>query len=359
MVEGSDEQNWNKIWYVGSVYKNHMSPTKSLFKRLKNSFKVLDKEEDERKFIFSYGVGEAIVETKDGALVILNVYYTPEITMNVLSTEQLENQGYVMTYDRNRCGIRYMFDNEEGMVDAQQDSVITCEDSTSMVESHNKFLEEYFESIDPTVECSLIKGMEDLKMEKEDVQDYIDDEYFSMNGMLYAMKVNTFPRFLSFLDLIKIDKLVCKNWEVLGKKFMEMLEWFYLGYLGQDVLGELPPVIGVIKVDLLGLYQFVDDLGGYMSVSLNNKWNEIAKLLGLAQDNQEAVKECYKEYIGMKREPQAFTGMRSVEIVDTPEDGTPKGTAQIDVKDESNSKGTTNNDLQDYTSSSDDFIVIT
>nr|GEV18586.1 bulb-type lectin domain-containing protein [Tanacetum cinerariifolium] len=74
------------------------------------------------------------------------------------------------------------------MIDAQQDSVMTCEDSTSMVESHNKFLEEYFESIDPTVECSLIKGMEDLKMEKEDVQDYIDDEYLSMNGTLYAMK---------------------------------------------------------------------------------------------------------------------------------------------------------------------------
>nr|GEW92536.1 ARID DNA-binding domain-containing protein [Tanacetum cinerariifolium] len=188
MVEGSDEQNWNKIWYVGSVYKNHMSPTKSLFKRLKNSFKVLDKEENERKFIFSYGVGEAIVETKDGTLVIPNVYYTPEITMNVLSIEQLENQGYVMTYDRNRCGIRYMFDNEEGMIDAQQDSVMTCKDSTSMVESHNKFLGEYFESIDPTVKCSLIKGIEDLKMEKEDVQDYIDDEYLSMNGTLYTMK---------------------------------------------------------------------------------------------------------------------------------------------------------------------------
>nr|GFB85280.1 hypothetical protein [Tanacetum cinerariifolium] len=99
-------------------------------------------------------------------------------------------------------------------------------------------------------------------------------------------------------------------------------------------------------------------------------------------------KECYKEYIGMvkvyyeeaqrskherpeesvvgtssgtawKTKPQAFVGMRSVEIVDTPEDGTPKGTAQVDVKDESNSEGTTNNDLEDYTSSSDDFIVIT
>ncbi|GJS84523.1 ARID DNA-binding domain-containing protein, partial [Tanacetum coccineum] len=68
MVEGSDKQNWDKIWYVGSAYKNHMSPTKSLFKRLKDNFRMLDIEEDERKFIFSYGVGEASVETKDGTL---------------------------------------------------------------------------------------------------------------------------------------------------------------------------------------------------------------------------------------------------------------------------------------------------
>ncbi|GKD35873.1 hypothetical protein Tco_1251382 [Tanacetum coccineum] len=59
MVEGSDEQNWDKIWYVGSAYKRHMSPIKSLFKRLKDNFRMLDIEEDERKFIFSYGVGEA------------------------------------------------------------------------------------------------------------------------------------------------------------------------------------------------------------------------------------------------------------------------------------------------------------
>ncbi|GKD28711.1 ARID DNA-binding domain-containing protein, partial [Tanacetum coccineum] len=122
MVEGSDKQNWDKIWYVGSAYKNHMSPTKSLFKRLKDNFKMLDIEEDERKFIFSYGVGEASVETKDGALVIPNVYYTPEITMNVLNVEQLENQGYVVTYERNKCGIRYMFDEGEGMIDAQGDN---------------------------------------------------------------------------------------------------------------------------------------------------------------------------------------------------------------------------------------------
>ncbi|GJZ37816.1 NB-ARC domains-containing protein, partial [Tanacetum coccineum] len=31
----------------------------------------------------------------------------------------------------------------------------------------------------------------------------------------------------------------------------------------------------------------------------NNKWNKVAHLLGSAQGDQEAVKECYKEYIGM------------------------------------------------------------
>ncbi|GKC82416.1 EH domain-containing protein 1, partial [Tanacetum coccineum] len=31
----------------------------------------------------------------------------------------------------------------------------------------------------------------------------------------------------------------------------------------------------------------------------NNKWNKVAHLSGPAQGDQEAVKECYKEYIGM------------------------------------------------------------
>nr|GEW37471.1 ARID DNA-binding domain-containing protein [Tanacetum cinerariifolium] len=229
-------------------------------KRSKYPERVLDVEEDERKFIFSYGIGEARIETKVGALIIPNVHYTPEITMNVLSMEQLENQGYIVTYEHNRCVIKYMFDEEKGVEDVQEDSMMDCEDSARMIESHNKFLDEYFELIDPKIdpkeECSLIRAMEDLKMEKEDFHDYIDDEYLSMNGTLYAMK---------------------------------------------DVLGKLPPVIGVTKVDLLGLYKFMDNLGGYMNVSFNNKWNEIAKLLGVTQENQYVIKECYKEYIGMAK----------------------------------------------------------
>ncbi|GJS52126.1 ARID DNA-binding domain-containing protein [Tanacetum coccineum] len=76
-------------------------------------------------------------------------------------------------------------------------------------------------------------------------------------------------------------------------------ELMYPSVHRQDVLGELPPVIGVIKVDLLGLYKFVDNLGGYMNVEFNNQWSEIAILLGLTQEDRDAIKEYYKEYIGM------------------------------------------------------------
>ncbi|GJX84056.1 bulb-type lectin domain-containing protein [Tanacetum coccineum] len=100
----------------------------------------------------------------------------------------------------------------------------------------------------------------------------------------------------------------------------------------------------------------------------NNKWNKVAHLLGSAQGDQEAVKECYKEYIGMVKiyyegaqrskqgrpredvvknssgtawikEPQAFAKM-SVEIEDTL-DGTPRKKSRIardNVNKESNKK---------------------
>ncbi|GJT74018.1 ARID DNA-binding domain-containing protein [Tanacetum coccineum] len=98
----------------------------------------------------------------------------------------------------------------------------------------------------------------------------------SLQSLLYAMMVNTFPRIVSFLDLIKIDRLVYRNWEVLRKKFIDMLEWFYLVYLKQDVLGDLPPVIEVVKVDLLGLYKLVDNLGGYIGVKMESNMDDTA-----------------------------------------------------------------------------------
>ena len=39
-----------------------------------------------------------------------------------------------------------------------------------VVTEHNQYLEDYFESIDPKDECSLINGLEDLSWNREDTQ---------------------------------------------------------------------------------------------------------------------------------------------------------------------------------------------
>ncbi|GJS99438.1 ARID DNA-binding domain-containing protein [Tanacetum coccineum] len=384
MVNGSGEKDWNRIWYISKEYKNHMTPVKSNFKRMKGEFKMLEKEERQRKFIFSYGVGEAFVETENGTKVISNVFYTPEITLNVLSLEQLENQGYVVTVEGNKCVIKYMFDEDRGMLDANEDRDMV-EDSTAMVKSHNEYLDDYFKSIDPTEECSLIKGMEDLKMKEEDTHDYVDDRYLSMNGTLYHFKINSFPRFISFLDLVKIDKLVYPNWEIMGKKFMELLEWFYIDFMGQEVLGNLPPEIGLNKIDLLALYKFVDDMGGYMIVSLDKKWGKVAELFGLGQEHQDEVKELYKEYIGMAKvyyeeakrskhgkpgivgencigdagngRPQGDARMEDAEVEEGKPDKTQGTDDQDDVKGNNSSDAASNKEAQSMTSS-DDLIII-
>ena len=132
-----------------------------------------------------------------------------------------------------------------------------------------------------------------------DVQDYVDEEYTSINGSLYAIKVNSFPRFISLLNLIKKDSVVYKSWDVFSKRYLDMIIWFYLVYLNQAVLGQIPPVIGAVRVDLLGLLKMIDSLGGYLSVTFGDKWKKVSTLLGLTEEDEEAMKKCYKQFIEM------------------------------------------------------------
>nr|GEW05203.1 ARID DNA-binding domain-containing protein [Tanacetum cinerariifolium] len=301
MVEGTDFSNWNNIWYVSNTYKKHMCPTKSLFKRLMSRFRM-EQTQHEKQFIFSHGIGEAVVETNENKIVIPCVLYTPEVTLNVLSLDQLLLQGFVITYGHNIYIISYMFGEEKMVYDGEIDhgKGKGCEvDTREMVAKQNKFLEEYFESIDPKDACPLIKGLEELEWDKNMVHDYLDDVYISVNGTLYAIKVNSFQKFISFLNLIKDDKLMYKNWSVLSKRFEDMLKWFCLIYLGRDVLETLPPIIGRIKIDLLGLYKMVDSMGGYLGVSFGNKWKDVALIHGLTKEYDKELKECYKQTIDM------------------------------------------------------------
>ena len=158
------------------------------------------------------------------------------------------------------------------------------------ITDHNNYSEGYFESLDPKEEGSLVKGLEELSCDGGEVHDYIDDDFLSYNGTLYALKVNSFSRFLSFINLIKKDSLVYRNWDVFSRKYIAMVKWFYLVYLNYDYLDEIPPMIGVIKLDLLALHKAVDSLGGYVAVTLGDKWNKIAQMQGLTTKDGDTVK---------------------------------------------------------------------
>nr|GEX29617.1 ARID DNA-binding domain-containing protein [Tanacetum cinerariifolium] len=226
-----------------NAYKNHMCPTRSLFKKLKYKFNMIEKEETEKKFIFSYGVGDITVEAREGNFVIINVHYTPEVTLNVLSLDLLEEQGYIVKISNNKCNLHYMFD-EARTRKAQEERFIEDDGLKDVVIEHNKFLDKYFESIEPKDEGLLVKGLED-------------------------------------------------------KKCVKMLKWFYLAHLNYDILEGIPPVIGVMEINLLSLHKTVDNLGGYLYATLGDKWRTIANLQGLTDDDGEVVKGCYKKFIDM------------------------------------------------------------
>ncbi|GJW38189.1 hypothetical protein Tco_0064034 [Tanacetum coccineum] len=161
----------------------------------------------------------------------------------------------------NKCQISYMFEEDKEGCDGETDCATSkegnyCDVKTeSMIAKHNKYLEEYFDSIDSKDTCPLIKGLEKLKWDRNIVQDYLDEDYISVNGTLYAIKVNSFKRFISFLDLIKNYNIVFKNWEVLRKR-----------------------------------------------------WKEVAVIHGLTEGHEEDLKACFKRTIDMEENPQEHDG---------------------------------------------------
>nr|GEY60160.1 ARID DNA-binding domain-containing protein [Tanacetum cinerariifolium] len=275
MIEGTDYSNWDNIWlksrfrmkqtqhekknsygireavvetnkneivihcvlYTPEVTLNVLSLDQLLAQGFvitygKSGFRMKQTQHEKKN---SYGIREAVVETNKNEIVIPCVLYTPEVTLNVLSLDQLLAQGFVITYGHDKCRISYMFGEEKEIYDGESDygKGKGCD-----VKTENA--------------CPLIKVLEELKWDRNTVQDYLDDDYISVNGTLYAIKVNSFQRLISFLDLMKNEKLVYENWNILSKRFEDMLKWFYLVYLRRDVLEPLPPIIGGVKIDLLG-----------------------------------------------------------------------------------------------------------
>ncbi|GJY29546.1 hypothetical protein Tco_0405313 [Tanacetum coccineum] len=184
MIKGTDHGTWDDIWYISNHTDKHLCYTHDFFCNIKEAF-IVNKLENQKKFIFTYGIGEVIIEDGGQGCLVPRVYYAPEVTLNILSMDLLKKQGFEIIYEHNRCSLVYMFNN------SKKERL----DEDILRTRQNQYLEEYFESL----------ANKDVSMEEDLIR---------IKGNLYSTKVQTFNEYVAFLNLIKQDDIVNQEWDM-------------------------------------------------------------------------------------------------------------------------------------------------
>ncbi|GJT14805.1 ARID DNA-binding domain-containing protein [Tanacetum coccineum] len=240
MIKGTDHANWDDIWYLSNQIDKHLCYKLESFCNIKEDFSV-NRLENQRKFLFTYGIGKVLIKDGGHGLLVPGVHYAPEVTLNILSLDLLKKQGYEVKYENSRCSLAYMFDSKE---------------------SQN-----------------------------------MEEDLIKIKGNLYSTKVQTFNDYVTFLNLIKHDDLVSQEWDFFRNKFNKVVKWFYNHYLERSIPGPIPPTIKGIQIHLFDLYKLMEGSGGYLSVHLLQEFDTIGEILGLSKGNGEDIKECYMKYL--------------------------------------------------------------
>nr|GEX58050.1 ARID DNA-binding domain-containing protein [Tanacetum cinerariifolium] len=156
--------------------------------------------EKQKKFLFTYGMGEFIIKPVFQAYLLPRVYFAPEVSLNILSIDLLKQQGFEVVSDRDRYRLEYMFKEPTG-------NILYLNKLRQM---QNNFLEDYFEGLDEN-------------------QDRKKDEMVRVEEDMNSSEVHTFHEFVAFLNLIKNDELTARAPEVPAKakedSSLESYQW--------------------------------------------------------------------------------------------------------------------------------------
>nr|GEY61064.1 ARID DNA-binding domain-containing protein [Tanacetum cinerariifolium] len=230
--------------------------------------KQRDKLDDQRKFLFTYGMGEVVIKNDGQGYLITGVHYAPEVTLNILSIDLLEKKGFKILYENDRYKLEYMFRNQKGQ----------NLDEDNLRQMQNNFLEKYFEFLDNKDTC-------------------MEEDLIRIKGNIYSTKVQTFNAYVAFLNLIKQDEILSQEWDIFRNKFDKVVKRFYNYYLEKSLPGPIPPTINGVQIHLFDLYKLVEGLEGYLSVYFGHKFGTIGEILGLSKGNRENIKKCSIKYL--------------------------------------------------------------
>ncbi|GJR22838.1 ARID DNA-binding domain-containing protein [Tanacetum coccineum] len=250
ILKGTDYGTWDDFWYVSNTTNKHLTSNLNFFSNLKEEF-VVEKLESQRKLLFTYGMGEIVIKDGSNGYLIPGVHYAPEITLNILSINLLKQQGFDIIFEGDRCTLEYIFKKQKGQ----------NMDVDKMRQRHNDYLDDYFESMDKE------------RTEREGEMPRLVEDTDSS-------EVHTFHEFVAFLNLIKKDDIISKDWDIYRKRFDKVLTWFYTNYLKRPLPGSLPPVILGVPIHLFDLHKLMDCMGGYLVCTLAKNLVHLQRYLG-------------------------------------------------------------------------------
>ncbi|GJZ60878.1 ARID DNA-binding domain-containing protein [Tanacetum coccineum] len=180
ILKGTDHGTWDDFWYLSNTSDKHLCSNLNAFCNIKENFLVKELEE-QKKFLFTYGMGEVIIKNDCQAYLIPGVYFAPEITLNILSINLLKQQGFEVLFEEERYRLEYMFKESTG----------NNLDLNRLRQKQNQYLDDYFERLD-----------ESQNRKKEEMVSFEEDINLS--------EVHTFHEFVAFLNLIKNDDIISK-----------------------------------------------------------------------------------------------------------------------------------------------------
>nr|GEX32031.1 ARID DNA-binding domain-containing protein [Tanacetum cinerariifolium] len=134
MIKGTDHANWDDIWYISNQTDKHLCYKLDSSCNIKEGFSV-NKLENQMKFLFTYGIGEVLIKDDGQGYLVLGVYYVPEVTLNILSIDLLEKQGYEIKYKEYFESLDASMDEDLIQIKGYMDFL---EESTRKVEEKDK-----------------------------------------------------------------------------------------------------------------------------------------------------------------------------------------------------------------------------
>ena len=279
MILGSDNRNWDSIWYINKEYTKHMAQNKTVFTDYKPGYhkEVLNSEP-----LRIYGMGTAIVNCDGNKFLIQNVSYAPSLKVNILSLPQLRFQGYdIKVHGGNRCEI-IKIHTEEGSSVIDKSHVherLEQLEREASVRITKEILEEYVSNY-----CDRIGG--------EKHKGFTENSLEVQNETIPCQLKNV----VGFIDLILEDADLCKNPQVkriVSRKFDQMVVWFYESYIKDRIVRTIPPLIGPKEVCLLDMFKTLKELGGAGEITIQERWNHVTMALGFPEWYDGKIEACY------------------------------------------------------------------